>query len=128
VPAHSILLIEDDKAIREVVRDLLVLEGYEVHPAANGKEALGLSGRIALPSLVVLDLMLPDMSGQEILESLRKKPDWKRIPVIILTASDLSHAQIARSLNPATHLLAKPIDVNTFLEKVRESCPGGQDG
>ncbi len=76
------MIVEDEEKIAEVIRSYLEKEGFEVFCAYNGSEALELFGRIN-PGLIVLDLMLPDMSGEDICRSIRKK---SRVPIIMLTA------------------------------------------
>lgn len=78
----KILVVDDEVKIVEVVKSYLEHSGYEVHEAYNGKQALELFDKIS-PSLIVLDLMLPDMTGEEICRTLRKH---SRVPIIMLTA------------------------------------------
>ncbi|ATW28046.1 response regulator transcription factor [Candidatus Formimonas warabiya] len=78
----KILVVDDEEKIVEVVKSYLEHNGYTVYPAFSGKEALILFEKEA-PSLLVLDLMLPDISGEEICRMLRKK---SRVPIIMLTA------------------------------------------
>jgi DNA-binding response OmpR family regulator len=80
--AKRILVVDDEAKITEVIRSYLENSGYDVYTAANGKQALSVFENIH-PSLVILDLMLPDMSGEEICHRLRKK---SRVPIIMVTA------------------------------------------
>lgn len=81
---HKIAIIEDDQAISQMYRMKFEAEGYEVDTAENGKIGLELIEAMK-PDIVLLDLMMPEMGGEEMLIELRKK-DWaKDIPVIILT-------------------------------------------
>lgn len=80
----KILIVEDDGAIRKVLKDALEKEGNEVIEAANGEEALG----IALnrhPSLIVLDVIMPKMHGMDMLHKLREVEWGKKVPVLLLT-------------------------------------------
>jgi CheY-like chemotaxis protein len=90
VPAPgSALVVEDDPPTREMLRRTLEKAGLEVAEACNGREALE---RIAggRPALIVLDLMMPEMDGFEFLTELRQRPEWGEIPVVIVTAKDLT--------------------------------------
>jgi signal transduction histidine kinase/CheY-like chemotaxis protein len=84
-----VLVVEDDDSIREMMRRSLELDGWVVSEAENGKVALQ---KIAegKPELILLDLMMPEMDGFEFVEALRKNPAWIGIPVVVVTAKDLS--------------------------------------
>jgi len=87
--SKRILLVEDDYEIREVMRVLLVGEGYEVTVAANGREALErLSPPIAsdAPDVIILDLLMPVMDGWQFLAARRGTPAIAAIPVVVMTA------------------------------------------
>ena len=77
-----VLIVDDEEKITEVVKSYLEKSGFKVYCAYNGNEALELFEKVN-PSLIVLDLMLPDMSGEDICRSIRKK---SRVPIIMLTA------------------------------------------
>lgn len=83
------LVVEDDAPSRELVRRTLEKDGWEVLEAANGNEAWACMARRP-PSLILLDLMMPDMDGFEFLDELRQRPQWRSIPVIVITAKDLT--------------------------------------
>lgn len=78
----KVLVVDDEEKITEVVKSYLEKSGFRVYCAYNGNEALELFERVN-PKLIVLDLMLPDMSGEDICRSIRKK---SRVPIIMLTA------------------------------------------
>ncbi len=95
--ARQVLVVEDDIATRAVLRRTLAQEGWLVEEAENGKVALErLADRI--PDLILLDLMMPEMDGFEFLEALRTAQTWQTIPVVVITAKDLS-ADDRRRLN-----------------------------
>jgi signal transduction histidine kinase/DNA-binding response OmpR family regulator len=91
-PPCPVLVVEDDAAIREMISRTLLKEGWKVFTAENGKVGLQ---RLSenLPALILLDLMMPEMDGFEFLDMLRKNPLWRSIPVVIVTAKDLSLAE-----------------------------------
>jgi two-component system chemotaxis response regulator CheY len=86
-PVRTVLVIEDIAAVRETLKQFLTADGYRVALAENGQAGLTLLQRPPLPDLILLDLMMPVMTGFEVLASLRLQPHWASIPVIVLTAT-----------------------------------------
>ena len=84
-----ILVVEDDPDIRSMVVRILEHEGWPTATAENGRAALSLISN-TLPALILLDLMMPEMDGFEFIATMRKKPQWQNIPVIVLTAMELT--------------------------------------
>ena len=110
-----ILLVEDDLPIRRLLRTTLADEGYRLTEAESGQAAL----REALqqpPDLVILDLGLPDMDGQDVLRQLR---EWLRVPIIILSARDQERQKIAALDNGADDYLTKPFSTGELLARIR---------
>jgi CheY-like chemotaxis protein len=110
----SVLVVDDDADLRDCLADLLGLAGYEVHEAAGGREALGALRGGLRPSLILLDLMMPEMSGWEFRDQQRAEPELASIPVVVLTAG--------RSLPTddldAAEVLYKPIAAGEVLDAV----------
>ncbi len=105
--AHpEVLVVDDDAAARELLRSALERDGWRVSEAADGKAALE---RIAgeRPALVLLDLMMPEMDGFEFLEALRAAPGREDVPVVVLTAKDLSAADRERLAGSAMRIVQK---------------------
>ena len=103
---RTVLIIDDEQPVREVLSRFLTKAGYTVKVAANGQEALQMVHSQSPPDLIVLDLVMPVMSGFEVLSALRVVPEWTRIPVVVLTATmgySAEHLQ-------ADALLMKPFD------------------
>ena len=96
-PPCPVLLVEDDPATREMTRAILEKEGWKVSEAENGRVALECMER-ERPSLILLDLMMPEMDGFEFAAEVRQHPEWRSIPIVVLTANDLS-AEERRRLN-----------------------------
>jgi CheY-like chemotaxis protein len=92
---RPVLVVEDDPGVREIIRRALSQEGLKVLEAANGIEALA---RLAEspPSLILLDLMMPELDGFGFIEELRRSDEWSSIPVVVLTAKDISSEDRAR--------------------------------
>jgi CheY-like chemotaxis protein len=83
------LVVDDDEAARDRMRELLRGESWEVTEARNGREALEALGR-GLPDLILLDLMMPEMNGFEFLAALRGREGGEQVPVVVVTAHDLT--------------------------------------
>jgi CheY-like chemotaxis protein len=93
----EVLVVEDDIATRELLRRQLEAEGWSVTEAENGRVALAALER-GTPSLILLDLMMPVMDGCQFAAELRQREAWRGIPVIVITAKDLT-AEDRRALN-----------------------------
>jgi CheY-like chemotaxis protein len=107
----TVLLAEDDQDIRDVVQEVLEERGFDVIPARTGRQALDfLSLDVASrPDFVILDLMMPIMTGWQVLEEMRQRPDLEKIPVIVLTA-------VSQDMpTGATAVLRKPFDIDDLL-------------
>ena len=96
-PPCPVLVVEDDPATRELTRAILEKEGWTVSEAENGRMALECMERDR-PSLILLDLMMPEMDGFEFATEVRRRPEWRSIPIVVLTAHDLT-ADERRRLN-----------------------------
>lgn len=81
----SLLVVDDNREIRNALRDLFTLEGFDVEEACNGREALDRLDAGAHPTLIVLDLMMPLMDGWEFLRHMRERPE-RETPVVVLTS------------------------------------------
>ncbi len=120
----TILVVEDDDTMRELLKLHLTRAGYAVRVASNGIEAghaiLGIT-----PDLVITDVRMPHMSGFELVEALRQDPAMKDIPVIFLTIEGDSYDR-GESLG-ALEYLHKPIRVEVLLQKVAKHLPSGKE-
>lgn len=85
----TVLITEDDPATREMFRRLMEKEGWKVMEATNGRHALAQVAQQA-PDLILLDLMMPEMDGFQFIQALRSNPNWRSIPVVVVTAMDLT--------------------------------------
>ena len=112
-----ILVVDDDPTVRRLLELQLDVEGHQVTTAADGRAALDSVEREA-PDLLVLDVMMPELSGWDVLERLRADDRYSRLPVVLVTARDLpDDRQRAREL-AALAVLAKPHDVQQLLNLV----------
>jgi len=110
-----ILLVEDERAIRELVTEALQLEGYAVRTARDGREALCIA-LAERPELIVTDLMLPRMGGLECLGAIAERVE-RMPPALVVSAS---YPKVKRDYRFTWEFLPKPFDIETLLEKVRE--------
>jgi CheY-like chemotaxis protein len=121
---RTILVVEDDEELRDLVGDLLEEEGYDVVPAMNGKQALDFiqcAGK--RPSLVLLDLLMPIVNGWELLRTIREDPWFSEIPVVVMTAVKRDRP------SGATAVLKKPFKIAELLQTVLAVVgPRGADG
>lgn len=115
----SVLVVDDDQAIRESLGELLRHEGYTVATASNGAEGLSALKRFR-PKLVVLDLNMPVISGDEFRLVQRLDPDLRRIPMVVLSAVDRVRERAADM--EADAWLAKPVKVGDLLGVVERFC------
>lgn len=114
---RSIMVVEDDDDIRNIITDLLESEGYSTLAASNGKEALDLLEKVEKPCLVLLDMMMPIMNGRQFLDVLKHNSILAPIPVLIVSAiADRCDAE------GAVGILKKPIDIDVILKVVSQYC------
>jgi PAS domain S-box-containing protein len=117
---RSILIVEDDRAAADVVSRTLADEGWQVRIADNGKVALRMMQE-HLPSLIVLDLMMPLMDGFEFAAELRRRDAWRSIPVVVLTAKELTEEDRRRLNGDVQKVLRKAaVGADDLLREVRE--------
>jgi DNA-binding response OmpR family regulator len=123
---ETILVVDDDAALLEVMSIMLLSEGYRVLTAEDGSEALKLSEQESL-NLVVLDIMLPRMSGFDVLKKLREQTD---VPVVMLTAKSQSVDKVVGLELGADDYITKPFDTKELLARIKAILRrfGRQDG
>jgi CheY-like chemotaxis protein len=114
--AATVLIIEDDQDVRETLVEELRAEGFAVMSAASGAEAIELLGSTRHPCAIIVDLLMPGIVGQEILEYLQSEERLAAIPVAVISASP--------GLAPSGYrVFPKPLDLTSLIEFVREGCP-----
>jgi two-component system phosphate regulon response regulator PhoB len=117
-PSQKILVIEDEKALADVLGYNLRREGYDVTLAHDGQEGLK-QASAKLPDLIVLDLMLPTISGTEVLRELRSSDRTREIPVIILTAKAEEADQVVGFTLGADDYVTKPFSVKVLIQRIK---------
>jgi CheY-like chemotaxis protein len=115
--SKAILVVDDEPAILEMIEELLGYEGYQVVTTSQGSAALA-QAKSDPPALILLDLMMPGMSGWQVIAALKASPQTRAIPVVVLSARrDLPAT--AKELGIAT-FLAKPFDIDELIAIVRK--------
>lgn len=117
---RRVMVVDDDREIRDVLRRLLQFEGYEVASAANGREAMASLRRAGDSCLILLDLMMPVMNGWEFLTEQRQDPELASIPVVVISA--IGNAREKAASLEAADYLDKPLDYDELLEAVNRHC------
>jgi CheY-like chemotaxis protein len=113
---HTVLVVEDELELREMMRDALELNGYAVITAEDGQEAFAKVAGVDHLCLVLLDLLMPGMNGWDFFHELRQRPELSSVPVVV--HSSVSH----RAPEGVTRVLQKPLLFERLLSVVREYC------
>ena len=115
----KILLVEDDEALANVYKSRLEIEGFETQWVGNGEDALSIARKFK-PDLVLLDAMMPKISGFDVLDILRNTPDTANMHVIMLTAlSQPKDKERAESLGVDDYLVKSQVVIGDVIERVR---------
>jgi DNA-binding response OmpR family regulator len=123
----SILVVEDDPSVRGLLQTLLSAEGYDVVTASDGLAGL-VKATSTHPSLVLLDLMMPDLGGVRVLDEMRDDPELRDIPVIVVTGK-IDAVPSMRDLLGEDNVFLKPFAVGELLGRVAEVTGGpGESG
>lgn len=116
---HTVLVVEDEEHIAQILEFMLKREGFEVVLATDGRRAREWMGENPPPHLVLLDIMLPYADGFEIIGELRRLPGWERVPVIMLTAKS-QERDIVRALDAgANDYVLKPFNPAELMARLR---------
>ncbi len=120
-PGEYILVVEDDKDLRDSLCEALELEGYVAVSAENGQAALRHLATGRQPCIILLDLMMPVMDGWTFHQELQKDRARAAIPVVVMTAAPPARAA---AIAPQA-ILYKPLHMGRVIDVVQEHCPGG---
>lgn len=115
---YRILLVDDEADILEFISYNLKKEGYEVHTASNGREAVKKTFEVS-PQLILLDVMMPEMDGLETCRAIRSNPEYANTLIAFLTARNEDYSQIAGFEAGADDYISKPIKVNVLISKIK---------
>jgi CheY-like chemotaxis protein len=118
---QHILVVDDDEDILTLVCLVLELEGYRAIPARDGIDALRILNEQELPSLILLDIMMPRMNGEELASALKASPRFSTIPVIFMSGDN--HAREKTRTCRVQECLVKPVDLDRLLSAVQQFTP-----
>jgi len=121
--AKKILIIEDDQFLAKMLGRMLESHQYEVTLAGSGKEGLLKISNVK-PNLILLDIMLPDIDGFDVLETIKADASTKKIPVIIMSnLGQTEDIQQGKSLGAKEHLIKSDLSLDEVVEKIRKYLP-----
>jgi len=114
----SVLVVEDDPDTRDIIKTTLEKDGWKVETAGNGRIALQ---RVAdtLPGLVLLDLMMPEMDGLTFLQEFRRLPNARAVPVIVMTAKDLTSEERHKLGSTVERVVGKGSKTDSLVKEIR---------
>jgi DNA-binding response OmpR family regulator len=112
----TILLVEDDPSVRELLKVLLEVEGYDIVEARDGLEGLRKAGDVK-PDLVIIDLMMPEVDGERVIARLRAQPSMERMPVIVVSGR-YEALDRCRDLIGGENVFAKPFEPVKLLDRI----------
>jgi DNA-binding response OmpR family regulator len=115
----KILIVDDEPDLLELLSGALQQAGHSVLTASNGTDALRLAHR-ELPKLIILDLLLPDLDGFTVCESLRRQPDTSHLPILMLTGVSGEIPRCAGAEAGVDQYLTKPVRVQEVLKRVNQ--------
>lgn len=115
---HRLLLIDDDPLIRQIVRNTLTLDDYEICEAGSGDEGLA-QAKLARPDLVLLDVMMPGLDGYEVCHRLRSSPITASVPIILLTALGEISEKVRGMQMGADDYITKPFDPRELRSRIQ---------
>jgi CheY-like chemotaxis protein len=115
-PTKRVLIVEDDRSIREMMKSVLEIEGFTIVAANNGREGIDAIRGSHPPDVILLDMMMPVMNGWDFLDFVRANAMTAKIPVVVVSAYD----EIARSVRPDA-FVPKPVQLKALLEAI-EKC------
>ncbi|MBO5468511.1 MAG: response regulator transcription factor [Lachnospiraceae bacterium] len=114
--AVNLLVADDDDLLRDLVKEVLEEEGYQVYTAKDGQEAVDVFWNTPDIALVILDIMMPKMDGMEVLEEIRERTD---VPILMLTALGDSSSELACLQHGASDFVSKPFHYDILVERVK---------
>lgn len=120
---HTVLVVDDEPAVRQMFEDILTGEGSEVVSAVDGRAALELLSDGAQPCVILLDLMMPRMNGWQFAAELREDSSLRKLPLAVVAANPRFKADAERL--GASRWLGKPVDIDDLLDTVDDLCIAG---
>ncbi len=123
--AKRVLIVEDEDSVRDLERFILEQEGYEVTEARDGLEGLT-KAEFKKPDLILLDLMMPDVSGGRMFDEMKEHPVTEGIPIVVVTGKPDAH-QIFDDEIGRENVIMKPFEADGLLAAIRHHIGGPED-
>ena len=118
---QSVLVVEDNEHAAYLLRTLLEHAGYAVSVSPDGRDALAKLGSMEPVDLVILDLMLPYVSGYQVLIEARQNPKWRHVPIVVVTARTLEMDAVRALETGANDFVRKPFQPEELVARVRRA-------
>jgi two-component system alkaline phosphatase synthesis response regulator PhoP len=115
--AKTILIVEDEEAVRELEKFILEQQGYDVMEARDGLEGLA-KAEFRRPDLILLDLMMPDVSGGRMYDEMKEHPTTSGIPIVVVTGKPDAHEMFDDQIGP-DDVIMKPFEADTLLGRIQ---------
>ena len=122
--AMKVLVVDDSATMLMSLKTTLIMNGYEVETACNGREALDKLNSGLKPRLILTDINMPVMGGMELIRSVRALPELKFVPILTLTTESESAKRDEGKRAGATGWLVKPVSGNDLIAVIRKVLPG----
>jgi DNA-binding response OmpR family regulator len=116
MPTRTVLLVEDNVSVRELLRVLLETEGYEIVEAIDGSDGLAQAEQ-SPPDLMILDLMMPGLDGESVLTKLRTHPKLSRVPVLVVSGKYESLGRLKDQLGEE-NVFPKPFEPSRMMDRI----------
>jgi DNA-binding response OmpR family regulator len=121
----KVLIIDDEEALREALGARLLFMGFQVLEAPNGSVGLDLA-KLEKPDIVLLDLMMPTITGYQVWTQFQREPELKSIPILILTAKPKSTDKFWKLSLPPEDYITKPFEMDYLVKRIREKIKAGK--
>jgi DNA-binding response OmpR family regulator len=115
--SKTILIVEDEEAVRELEKFILEQYGYDVMEARDGLEGLA-KAEFRRPDLILLDLMMPDVSGGRMFDEMKRHPTTSGIPIVVVTGKPDAHEMFDDEIGP-DNVIMKPFEADTLLGRIK---------
>ena len=116
--AKMVLIVEDEEAVRELEKFILEQQGYDVMEARDGLEGLA-KAEFKKPDLILLDLMMPDVSGGRMFDEMKDHPATSGIPIVVVTGKPDAHDIFDEEIG-SDNVIMKPFEANTLLSRIKQ--------
>ena len=121
ISTHRALVVEDNEHVCYMLEFILRRAGYEVHAVANGRDAQAAVANLEPVDVIVLDLMLPYISGYQLISEIRENADWQHVPIVVLSGKVMEH-DIVKALDlGANDYVTKPFRPEELLARLRRT-------